>query len=505
MSTLPTAEKDPTTARRPVLSITRGYALALAAATLSVASDVVAWASGDTAVPWWHWVIDVATAAGVGLGIYWTLRAIETRARRIRRDMLTLSMGDLRSPIVPDARDTLGSLQRELAMLQASLTDIIRAVRHASNEVVHSAIEITQGAHDVADRAASSAAALEQSSAALVQTSTTSAHTTDLVQQAAELAKANTQSAERGGDIVERVVQTMRRLEESSARIREITGVIDGIAFQTNILALNAAVEAARAGEAGRGFAVVAGEVRQLAQRSGQAAKEIKDLIERTVQEVSEGVSVVRGVGQVMQEIVVSANRTRQLMEEVANAAREQQAGVRQIGEAVQELERNTQQNAALAEETATASTAQRDAALRMAALVDEFRLAGSRSQYPSAVQGLDVDEIIDSHRQWKVKLRDAMENHGTVDVETLRRDDCCTLGKWIYGSGQQRYGGKPRFAELIERHRHFHQVAADVGELINQRQFDRAEEAIAPGTPFSEATRGVVQVLSAVKRIGFD
>ncbi|TSE28364.1 Methyl-accepting chemotaxis protein II [Tepidimonas thermarum] len=486
------------------LNMTLGCVAAVAVATVPLLADVAAWAGGS-APPMWRWGVDILVPAGVGLGVAWTLRSMAQRVRRIRRDMLTLSMGDMRAPIRADARDALGGLQKELANLQLALTDIIRAVRHASNEVVHSAIEIEHGARDVAARAESSAAALEQSSAALEQTSSTSAHTADLVAQAAQLAQSNAGAASRGGDIVERVVQTMHQLEESSTRIREITGVIDGIAFQTNILALNAAVEAARAGEAGRGFAVVAGEVRSLAQRSGQAAKEIKDLIERTVQAVAEGVTVVRGVGDVMQEIVASAQRTRELMDEVANAAREQQLGVRQIGEAVQELDRNTQQNAALAEETATASTAQRDAALRMAVLVDEFQLAGSQSHYPSAVQGLDVDAIIDAHRQWKAKLRDAMENRTTVDVDTLRRDDCCALGKWIYGEGQQRFGGRPRFGELVERHKHFHQVAASVGEMVNRKQWEQAEDAIAPGTPFSQATRGVVQVLSTVKRIGFE
>ncbi|MDM7456005.1 MAG: methyl-accepting chemotaxis protein [Tepidimonas sp.] len=493
-------------AARGMGALSVGCTLAWLGAALPLAGDLAAAAfDGFGAVPPWRWSLDIAAVALGALGVRWTARAIGQRVRRIRRDMLTLSMGDLRQTIVPDADDTLGSLQRELAMLQAALVDIIRAVRHASNEVVHTAIEVNHGAQDVAARAESSAAALEESSAALEQTSSTSAHTADLVVQGAELAQTNAVSAARGGEIVERVVQTMRRLEESSARIRDITGVIDGIAFQTNILALNAAVEAARAGEAGRGFAVVAGEVRQLAQRSSQAAREIKDLIERTVRDVADGVEVVQGVGGVMQDIVASAQRTRQLMDEVANAAREQRLGVQQIGEAVQELDRNTQQNAALAEQTAAASATQRDAALRMAALVDEFRLAGSQTQYASAVPGLDIDEIIDAHRQWKIKLRDAMENHHRVDVDTLRRDDCCALGKWIYGEGRQRFGSQPRFAELIERHSHFHQVAADVGELVNRREWRQAEEAIAPGTPFSQATRGVVQVLSAVKRIGFE
>lgn len=191
-------------------------------------------------------------------------------------------------------------------------------------------------------------------------------------------------------------------------------------------------------------------------------------------------------------------------MDEAANAACEQQLGVKRIGHAVQELDRNTQQNAALTAETATASAAQRDAALRMAALVDAFRLAGSQSTYPSMVQGLDVDGVIDAHRPWKVKLLDAIENQTSVDTDTLRRDDCCALGKWICGDGRQRFGSQPRFAELIERHKHSHQVAAGGGELVNRREWRQAEEAIAPGTTFIQATRAAVQVLSAVKRVGF-
>ncbi|WP_333709025.1 methyl-accepting chemotaxis protein [Tepidimonas ignava] len=501
---LPAPSAIPRSKPGAAVGLATGCAVAVGVAALPLAADVATVFTSGGTVALWRWAVDVLAAGGAAAVVALTMRTVRQRVRRIRRDMLTLSMGDLRQTIAPDADDALGSLQRELAMLQAALTDIIRAVRHASNEVVHTAIEVAHGARDVAARAESSAAALEESSAALEQTSSTSANTADLVAQAAQLAQTNAGSAARGGEIVGRVVETMRRLEESSARIRDITGVIDSIAFQTNILALNAAVEAARAGEAGRGFAVVAGEVRQLAQRSSQAAREIKDLIERTVHDVAAGVEVVQGVGGVMQDIVASAQRTRELMDEVANAAREQQLGVKQIGEAVQELDRNTQQNAALAEETATASAAQRDAALRMAALVDEFRLSGSHAQYASAVQGLDIDAIIDAHRQWKVKLRDAIENQATVDVDTLRRDDCCALGKWIYGEGRNRFGHAPRFAELIERHEHFHQVAAGVGEMVNQKRYREAEDAIAPGTPFAQATRGVVQVLSAAKRIGF-
>jgi hypothetical protein len=194
----------------------------------------------------------------------------------------------------------------------------------------------------------------------------------------------------------------------------------------------------------------------------------------------------VRGAGEAMAEIVQTADQVRGLMDEVATAAREQNLGIAQIGVAVQE------------------ATSQRDAALRMAAMVDEFRLAPGKSSQVSKVEGIDVDAIIDGHRMWKVKLRDAIENESTVDTATLSRDDCCPLGKWVYGEGGKRFGHQPNFTMLIERHKTFHRVAGQVGDLINQKHYLEAEQAVAPGTPFALATREVVQVLSAAKRMGF-
>ncbi|HEX5786131.1 MAG TPA: methyl-accepting chemotaxis protein [Burkholderiaceae bacterium] len=423
----------------------------------------------------------------------------------LRRDMLTMSMGDMRQDIRPLGRDEMAGLQRELSYMQASLRDTIRSVRHSSNEVVNASIEIASGTRDLAARTESAAAALEESSAALEQTTATTGHTVDAVKKATELAQSNATVAARGGEVVAEVVRTMERIEASSAKIGEIIGVIDGIAFQTNILALNAAVEAARAGEAGRGFAVVASEVRALAQRSAGAAKEIKGLIDSSVEQVTHGTQVVHGAGEAMKEIVDTADKVRGLMNEVNTAALEQNQGIAQIGLAVQELDQTTQANAALVEEAAAAATAQRDAALRMAAMVDEFRLTPGKSAQVSKVQGIDVDAIIDAHRQWKVKLRDAIETHATVDTATLSRDDCCALGKWIYGDGGSRLGHNASFTQLIERHKVFHHVAGQVGEMINQKRFFAAETAMAPGTPFAQATRDVVQVLSVAKRMGFD
>jgi hypothetical protein len=328
-------------------------------------------------------------------------------------------------------------------------------------------------------------------------------HTAESARQASGIATDNAQVAQRGGQVMQQVVTTMERIQSSSRRINDIIGVIDGIAFQTNILALNAAVEAARAGEQGRGFAVVAAEVRNLAQRSAAAAKEIKTLISSSVADVDSGMGVVRSAGSAMGDIVEQAERVRQLLDEVAGGAREQSMGMGQIGQAVQDLDQNTQANAALVEQTATAAGVQRDAAVRMAAQVDEFRLPGTQGQAPTLVEGVDVDAYIDAHRQWKIKLRDAIEGRQQVDTATLARDDCCPLGKWIHGDGQ-RLSGRVSFSDLLNHHRRFHREAGAVGELVNQHRYRQAEDALAPGTPFSAATSDVVLVLATVKRLGF-
>ena len=197
---------------------------------------------------------------------------------------------------------------------------------------------------------------------------------TEHTDEAARVARHSAEAAAAGGKVMREVAETMEGIRSSSARIGEIIGTIDGIAFQTNILALNAAVEAARAGEQGRGFAVVASEVRTLAQRSAEAAKEIKVLIGGSVDQVEAGTGVVRKAGSTMEEIVTSSRRVDQLLGEVAAGAREQNLGIGQVGQAVQELDRMTQQNAALVEQTAAAATAMKDQALRLAEEVSRFK-----------------------------------------------------------------------------------------------------------------------------------
>ncbi len=422
----------------------------------------------------------------------------------LRRHLMAISMGELRSEIKGTGHDEVADLLREVGYMQDSLRRTVIQVRSASDAVVHASQEIATGTRDLSSRTEAAAAALEESSAALEETTSSVGRTAEVANQAAAISTDNARVAQKGGEVMSEMIATMERIQGSSRRINDIIGVIDGIAFQTNILALNAAVEAARAGEQGRGFAVVAGEVRSLAQRSASAAREIKTLISSSVADVNSGMGVVRSAGETMGEIVMHADQVRQLLGEVAGGAREQSLGIGQIGQAVHTLDQNTQANAALVEETATAAAAQQMAAVRMAAQVDEFRLPpGKAGPQNAVVEGVDVDAVIDAHRQWKVKLRDAIESRQKVDTGTLSRDDCCVLGKWIYGDGQ-RLSGRQTFTELVASHRHFHAVAGEVGELVNRHQYRQAEDALAPGTRFSEATSQVVLALSTAKRMGF-
>ncbi len=437
-------------------------------------------------------------AAYLGMGFF---GAMQNGFAALRKHLITISMGDLCGRIEVGGHDEVTSMLKELGNMQTALVQTVEHVQHASDAVVQSSQEISEGMNDLSARTESAAAALEQSSAALEQTNATVAMTAESVAKASQIASANANTASRGGAVMQDVADTMQRIQSSSQKISDIIGVIDGIAFQTNILALNAAVEAARAGEQGRGFAVVATEVRALAGRSAAAAKEIKTLITSSTQEVANGADIVRQASEHMHQIVGNADQVKNLLSEVTNGAHEQSLGIAQIGQAVNELDRNTQANATLVEQTASLANTLRTAATRMAAQVDEFRLPGAGVS--ALIEGIDVDAIMDGHRQWKVKLRDAIDSGDKVDVATLSRDDCCGLGKWIYADGQ-RLRERSSFTELVNHHAHFHQVAGQVGQLINEGRYRQAEDALAPGTPFAEATSAVVQVLSAAKRMGF-
>ena len=279
----------------------------------------------------------------------------------ISQHLNELATGDLRTPPGdPLGRDEPGQLIREMQKLYVSLLDLIRKVRHGARELHTAANEIAAASMDLSARTEASAAVLEQQSAAMEEMGSTVEHSAGSTQEAAAFAQKNATVAERGGEVIGEVVHTMQAIHASSAKINDIIGVIDSIAFQTNILALNAAVEAARAGEQGRGFAVVASEVRSLAQRSAGAAREIKGLITTSVQQIETGTRVVQQAGGTMTEVVANARQINTYLSEIATSSREQAMGVQQVSQSIQDLDRSTQQNAALVEETTSAAAALR-------------------------------------------------------------------------------------------------------------------------------------------------
>lgn len=288
-----------------------------------------------------------------------------------------VARGDLTHQIQVRAGDN-SSLMYQLQRMQESLRHLVAEVREGAQNVASASAQISSGNQDLSSRTESQASALEETAASMEELGATVRQNADHAQDANHLAQEASAVARQGGDSVGRVIQTMQGIDESSRRIADIIGVIDGIAFQTNILALNAAVEAARAGEQGRGFAVVAGEVRNLAQRSAEAAKEIKQLINDSVQRVSVGSDQVNEAGDMMQRVVVAIERVSTIFQEISAASREQSAGVAQVGEAITNMDQATQQNAALVEEMAAAAQSLNHQAQGLVSTVQVFRLSKS-------------------------------------------------------------------------------------------------------------------------------
>jgi methyl-accepting chemotaxis protein len=296
--------------------------------------------------------------------------------------------GDLSTSIRVRAGDA-DSLVAALKRMQDNLASIVNGVRQNADSVATASGQISQGNNDLSSRTEEQASALQQTAASMKQLATTVDQNAANAQQGNQLAVAASTVAARGGEVVGQVVETMKGINDSSRKIADIISVIDGIAFQTNILALNAAVEAARAGEQGRGFAVVASEVRSLAQRSADAAKEIKGLINASVERVEQGSQLVDQAGATMDEVVQSIRKVTDLMGEISAASREQSAGVAQIGEAVNQMDQATQQNAALVEESAAAADSLKGQAQQLVGAVAVFKLEAGHSASNAATRPL--------------------------------------------------------------------------------------------------------------------
>ncbi|MBW5826123.1 Tar ligand binding domain-containing protein [Yersinia kristensenii] len=293
----------------------------------------------------------------------------------IRAHFRAIASGQLGQPITDFGRNCVGQLFPLLRDVQASLANTVKAIRSSTDGIYHGAAEISAGNTDLSSRTEQQAAALEETAASMEQLTATVKHNADNAHHASQLAANASITAKKGGALVADVVHTMDEISASSRKIAEITTVINSIAFQTNILALNAAVEAARAGEQGRGFAVVASEVRNLAQRSAQAAKEIDNLITESVSRVSSGSALVESAGITMDEIVRSITNVTDLMGEIASASDEQSKGITQVGQAVAEMDSVTQQNAALVQQASRAAASLEEQAAQLNQAVAVFKL----------------------------------------------------------------------------------------------------------------------------------
>lgn len=328
---------------------------------------------------WSSWITLLAGAlvyavAVAVVAVLWLVRSITQPLHDTVTQARAIGHGDLTQNVTVNRSDEFGDLQTEFMHMTERLRGLVAQVRQGVDAISTASTEIANGNNDLSSRTEQTASSLQETAASMEELTSTVNQSASTAQRASELAVTAAQAATRGGDVVDQVVSSMQHITESSRRISDIIGVIDGIAFQTNILALNAAVEAARAGEQGRGFAVVAGEVRTLAQRSAAAAKEIKDLINQSVASVEQGSQQVEQAGEAMDRIVGGVREVSALITEISSSAGEQREGIGQINHSVGALDQMTQQNAALVEEAAAAATSLREQAHHLAQVVSVFK-----------------------------------------------------------------------------------------------------------------------------------
>lgn len=389
--------------------------------------------NADSAFQNSRWILLSVAFGAIFLSIVaalWLIRAIKTPLENAVSVANSVSSGDLRSPINITSEDELGKLLMALKHMQDGLLQTVDAVRQSAQGVATASAEIAAGNNDLSSRTEEQASALEQTAASMEQLGSTVRQNADNALQANKLAKNASAVAAKGGEMMQKVVATMQEINQSSSKIAGIIGVIDGIAFQTNILALNAAVEAARAGEQGRGFAVVAAEVRSLASRSAEAANEIKQLIQSSIDRVEQGGQLVDRTGETMSEVVLAISQVTSIMEEISAASQEQSAGLGQVNEAVTQMDQATQQNAALVEESAAAADSLQRQAQELVQAVSIFRTPASATQDYSVLKDFSSQALFFNNKQSQQYALPAIDIGNSP--QNTRSKDKVDNKKWI-------------------------------------------------------------------------
>ncbi|MEE9334607.1 MAG: methyl-accepting chemotaxis protein [Granulosicoccaceae bacterium] len=439
------------------------------------------------------------------------IQSIKSSMQSVSLHLQAISQGDLTHQADVKGGDEIAGLSKQLRAMQDSIASMLARVGNTGEEIAHSSSEIESGSMDLATRTEKASEHLEESAASMEEITTTVRNSANNLHKASRVARENANAAADGGKAMLNVTETMAAIHEQSISISEITKTIDDIAFQTNLLALNAAVEAARAGESGRSFAVVAGEVRVLAQRSADAAREITQLISNSAKKVADGAAVVSHASTIINSIVESSHQVDNLLQDVSVSAEEQSVGVSQIGQALTQLDKMTQNNAALVNQTAAATKAVRQQATTLVSEVAQYKLLESAmeshgegeltAEVAIDTSNFDFDAAIEAHRHWKVKLRKAIAHHEHLDADAICRDDACALGQWIHSANCQLLGNKPLYQSLLQTHARFHQVAAGIAQTINASDFTTAKQQIRSGSTFSQVSNEVCTILTQSKR----